>query len=496
LNTLTNKEAMDRLMAQPQVQQAKILQYVEDGITSERQLKELLLLLKEPIIGTKVICGKPDHTSTFQFLYEVITGLVLYFILWGNRSGSKSYLAGFTTWFLSSHFKQLETCILGGSESQSKKSYKAMIDFWRISNLWHLLVKEPMMTETIWKNGSSVSILTASQTSVRGPHSQRLILDEVDEMDFDIFDAALSIPQSKYDLPSSVGIYSTNHNVGGTMDKVLKIAEEKGGYKVYKHCVWECIESCKGYSCSTCPLSSLCPGPQVKEADGYYKIADLIYKLQTMSMDTFQREWSCEKIGRDDLVYGAEFDEDLHCPLSLPAFKTDDWVYLSIDWGGTDPFSVGAWQFFKDIGWVRIDEVYIGNTTNPRVIAECKTRPWWANVMKSKDGSGGVADPSRADLRGEWAAEGIGLEPADNDIDTGVEAVKGALRPIIGNPRIYINRKCKNSRREMLSYCVKNGKIVDKFNHAPDEIRYFVKWKIKPTSEACLITDDQDIRPE
>ena len=485
-------------MNNPQAQKARILQHIENGIISPIVLKELLALLKEPKIGTKVICGKPDHTSIFQILYEVITLKVLNFIVWGNRSGSKSYLAGFTTWFLSSHFKQLETCILGGSESQAKKSYKAMIDFWRISGLWHLLKKEPMISETLWINGSLASILPASQTSVRGPHSQRLILDEVDEMDFEIFEAALSIPQSKFDIPSSVGIYSTNHNINGTMDKALQIAEEKKTYKVYKHCIWECIESCeKDYNCSTCPLSSLCPGPQVKEADGYYKIADLIIKLGTMSIATFQREWSCEKVGRDDLVYGAEFDEELHCPLTLPAFNPNDWVYLSIDWGGVNPFSIGVWQFYKDIGWVRIDEVYMGNTTNPKVIEECKKRAWWKNVLTSRDGVGGVADPSRADLIGEWGAEGILLEPADNEVDSGIEAVKGAFRPIIGNPKIYINRKCIHTRRELLSYHVKNNKIVKESDHACDELRYFVKWKIKAVGgSGCFITDDQDVSPD
>ena len=36
--------------------------------------------------------------------------------------------------------------------------------------------------------------LTASQKSVRGPHPPSLLLDEIDEMDLEIFDAALGQP--------------------------------------------------------------------------------------------------------------------------------------------------------------------------------------------------------------------------------------------------------------------------------------------------------------
>jgi hypothetical protein len=485
---------INRILSQPEVQQSRIRQYLEEGIRTEDNLRVLLGLLKEPKIGTKVICGKSDHSSIFQFLYEVISCAVLDYIVWGNRSGSKSYLAGLITWFLSGRFPLLETSILGGSEAQSEKSYKAMESFWCISNLYDILKKEPLITKTEWLNGSVANILTASQRSVRGPHPQRLILDEVDEMDFEIFQASLSQPLSKHNIPSSTGIYSTNHNIGGTMDKALAIAEEKGGYKVYKHCVWECIESCRDYNCSTCPLSSICPGPQVKEADGYYKITDLIKILHTTSWETFQREWLCEKVGRGDLVYQHEFDEEIHCPLSLPGFDPKQYVYISIDWGGVNPFSVGAWQYFETLqAWIRIDEVYMGNTKNPDVIKKCSEKIWWNNIV------GGIADPSRADLIAEWNSalpKGIGIQQANNEVDAGVEAVKNALRPVLGNPKIYFNRICVNTRRELLTYKIKNNKIVKENDHAPDEIRYFVMWKINKTNQAFMATPDWNVMPD
>lgn len=468
---------------------AIIRHYLQGGIETELALRNFLLALKEPVVSTKVNCGK-NHISPFQFLSDVLLDRVKDFIVWANRSGSKSYLAGLITWFKSCNKKLLETCILGGSESQSEKSYKAMGDFWRISDLREdYLVKEPMITKTEWLNGSLVSILTASQRSVRGPHPQDLILDEVDEMDEDIFEAALSQPLSKYDIPSSLGILSTNHNIDGTMDKALRIAE-RGDLKLYKWCVWEILESCRDYDCSTCKLHPICPGEQMKEADGYYKIEDFIKKLAHLSWDTLQREWLCEKVGRGDLVYQNEYDEDIH--LVNVAFNPNKQVILSNDWGGVDPFSVGAWQMFDDLGWVRIDEVYMGNTTNRAVLKVCKERPWWGKVLEA------VADPSRADLIQEWQNEGISMVEADNRVDVGIEAVKGALKPILGNPKIFFNRTCVNVRREFLSYKIKNNKIVKEKDHSLDETRYFVMHKIAQKDEVYAGTsdEDQDVSPD
>lgn len=465
---------------------AVIRKYLNEGIKDQIELDNFLLALKEPKIATKVNCGK-NHNSQFEFLSDVLLDRVKDFIVWANRSGSKSYMAGLITWFRSSSRKLFETCILGGSESQSEKSYKAINDFWRISGLIEdLLQRDPMITKTEWLNGSLVSILTASQRSVRGPHPQNLILDEIDEMDWDIYEAALSQPQSRYGIGSSLGIFSTNHNVGGTMEKAL----EKGGFKLYKYCVWECLQSCRDYNCSTCKLASICPGQQMKEADGYYWIEDFIKKLRQLSWVALQREWLCEKVGRSDLVYQNEFDEDIH--FVNVAFNPDKHIILSIDWGGVHPFSVGVWQEFSDLGWVRIDEVYIGNTTNQAVLKICKAKPWWKNILEA------VADPSRADLIKEWEDEKISMVHADNRVDAGIEAVKAALKPVLGNPRIFFNKICSNAKREFLSYRIKNGKIVKEDDHTMDEIRYFAMHKIAPKEEVVAYTADEslDVEPE
>ena len=444
------------------------------GLKTPHDVEALLTWLVEPVVSHSVNCREKDHSAPFDFLCDILMERVHDFIVWANRSGSKSYLAGLVTWVKSSFMPRLETTILGGSLEQSEKSYKAMNDFWFTTGLQDdYLADEPMKSKTNWRNGSTVAVLTASQRSVRGPHTQRLLMDEIDEMEEEIYQAALSIPQSKHSLPSGTGKFSTNHRVGGVMDSALNKAGESGT-RVYKWCIWECLQSCRDYECSTCKLTAYCPGTHMKEATGYYLVEDFVKKMYDLSDVSLNVEWFCRKVGRDDLVYGHEYDEDIHSPLNLPGMNLERPVYISLDWGGTDPFSVGFWQEFKGVGWIRVGEYYKGNTTNQQVIAELKKMDVWKRIKE------GVADPSRADLIKEWKDAGKMIYRADNEVDVGIEAMRNSLKPVLGNPKFYVNRICKAWRREAGSYYEKNGKPVDENNHTMDETRYFVMRYIRP----------------
>ena len=442
-------------------------------ITSTTDVEKLLALLKEPIVGHYHNCEEKDHCAPIDFLSDALTLKTQNFTVWANRSGSKSYLAALITWALSSSLPRLETSILGGSFTQSEKVYKGFGDFWALTDLQdEYLISEPSKSISKWRNGSAVSVLTASSKSVRGPHPQHLIMDEIDEMDETVYNSALSQPQTKHKIRSRVGKLSTNHRFGGMMDQAINQALLKKE-KIYKWCIWETLESCKDYACSTCPLTSFCPGIQMKRADGYYLIDDFVDKLSTLNLQTVEIEWFCRKIGRSDLVYGDQYDEATHAGGFVPGFNPGLPVFLSFDWGGTHPFSVGAWQYFESLGWVRIDMIYEGNTTNPRIIEEAKSRPWFLNAHE------GVGDPSRPDLIKEWAAAGIKVIPADNDIDSGLEAVRNAMRPVFGRPLFFVNHAHnKDWLREISSYYQRKGRPVKENDHAMDETRYFVKWKM------------------
>ena len=70
----------------------------------------------------------------------------------------------------------------------------------------HLLRGEMLAHRTVLNNQSNIQILTASSKSVRGAHPQKIKLDEVDEMDPNIYEAALLVPQTKRGIKASVQI--------------------------------------------------------------------------------------------------------------------------------------------------------------------------------------------------------------------------------------------------------------------------------------------------
>jgi hypothetical protein len=72
---------------------------------------------------------------------------------------------------------------------------------------------DPLKRESRTINGGLLKTITASQRSVRGNHQPRLRIDEVDELDLDLYDAllgspdraAVSLPGGPYVLPRCAG---------------------------------------------------------------------------------------------------------------------------------------------------------------------------------------------------------------------------------------------------------------------------------------------------
>lgn len=95
-------------------------------------------------------------------------------------------------------------------------------------------------------NGGYLKALMASSRSVRGPHPQRLRLDEADEMDLSIFDSALGQPMRRFGIDEQIVASSTHHYANGTMTEILKRSIDKG-WRVYEWCYKENLVSNGGW---------------------------------------------------------------------------------------------------------------------------------------------------------------------------------------------------------------------------------------------------------
>lgn len=153
-------------------------------------------------------------------------------VWYGSRGTGKSYMLAAlglakTLWHMGN------TTILGGSIHQSNNVYNHMATMMRWPNAPVDLVENFTKSELLFNNHTWVRPLSASQTSVRGPHPLLHLLDEIDEMEWDIYTASLGQAMRQ---PNALGVEldeyvvksSTWQKIDGTMSKVIAEHRERG----------------------------------------------------------------------------------------------------------------------------------------------------------------------------------------------------------------------------------------------------------------------------
>ncbi len=171
-----------------------------------------------------------------------------------------------------------------------------------------------------------LSILAASPTSVRGPHVPSLKLDEVDEIEPDIREAAIGRAMEVRGCKASVLMTSTWHRVDGPMAELIDRGRA-GGFPVDRYCVFEVLERCPDdrsgprlENCPGCPLLAWCHSdrdahpsglPKAKRSSGHYTIDSLIQKVRAVSLRVFESDYLCLR-PRAAGIWFTAFDEPSH----------------------------------------------------------------------------------------------------------------------------------------------------------------------------------------
>lgn len=188
-------------------------------------------------LAAQAVC--PGHTAPLKAFADAFFGRHRV-IVWKASRG----LGGKTTMLaLLGHMETVllgaEVTILGGSGQQSQRVHEAQDKFWRHPGApLDKLVSEPTKYETRLTNGGRTVALMASTRSARGPHPQRLRLDEVDEIKLEILDASLGQTLSNRGIAANTVMSSTHQYADGTMTEVLRRAADRG-WPVYEWCYRE-----------------------------------------------------------------------------------------------------------------------------------------------------------------------------------------------------------------------------------------------------------------
>lgn len=208
-------------------------------IRTEAELRDYLWNTFGARIPSVRVCER--HCSPWEAFTHIYFARSSMAVVKGSRGlAGKTWMQGLLAAAFATTYRG-DVTILGGSGTQSKRVQKAMSKFWGAPNAPKHALVHSGIEKTRLKWGNEIEALTASQKSVRGPHPQLLLLDEVDEMDWDIFEAAMGQTMEAPGIPARTGIFSTHQYDMGTMSAILKMAREKG-WPVFEWCYRETME--------------------------------------------------------------------------------------------------------------------------------------------------------------------------------------------------------------------------------------------------------------
>ena len=175
----------------------------------------------------------PDHCAPFDAFAEGYFGNENNWVLWyGSRGTGKSLMLALLA-LTKAAILEINVALLGGSMAQSQNVQE------HIENLllhpaapaWS--VAQQIQTQITFNGGNWIRPLPASQKTVRGPHPQMTCLDEIDEMERKVYDAAMGQAMAKPNargivIPEMVVASSTWQNPVGTFQSVRDEAVSKG----------------------------------------------------------------------------------------------------------------------------------------------------------------------------------------------------------------------------------------------------------------------------
>ena len=195
--------------------------------------------------------------------------------------------------------------------------------------------------------------------------------------------------------------------------------------------------------------------------------------------DEFARTVAAERLPSRALVFGREFDYDLHFR-SLP-YRPELPVNLWVDPGYfPSVYAVLAVQFAGD-EVNNFDEIYLNHHTHEEMIAVARGREWWGNVHRIVMDVAGTQHTanSRLSAAETWAKES-GLFPFSQQVRIldGIARHRGFLNP--RRPRLFHDYGCKGVLSEYQNYRLPTDRDgnpthdmpVDAHNHAMKAIGY------------------------
>ena len=146
---------------------------------------------------------------------------------------------------------------------------------------------------------------------------------------------------------------------------------------------------------------------------------------------------------------------------------------ISVDYGTANPASFGLWGEMGGV-WYRVKEFYYDARERGRQKTDGEYAEDLRNLAGGRCIETVIVDPSAASFMETLRREGWNVRKADNRVLEGIRRTASALK----SGRIVICRTCGAAAREFGLYRWEDGgdgdRVRKEFDHAMDDIRYFV----------------------
>jgi len=175
----------------------------------------------------------PDHVSPFHAVAHAFFAREPGYAVWYASRGSGKSLSLAVLGLTKTFVLDADTTILGGSMTQSQNVRDHMSQLLEYRNAPTYALRKNTATAIVTTTGKRIRPLPASQTTVRGPHPPLSLLDEVDEMEYDIYEAAMGQAMEQVNVHGQtvqeyIVASSTWQNPDGTFTKIMEDARDKG----------------------------------------------------------------------------------------------------------------------------------------------------------------------------------------------------------------------------------------------------------------------------
>jgi len=524
---LSREELEELLSAHEQLER----RLQEDGPQNDDELHEWLKYELGIDIPRVAVCE--SHHAPFQFLADLYFERIEAALGVANRGGAKTFLVAVLHW-LNSRFKPgCESCTFGAIEAQSFRAY-AHLKNWIYNEDGERKqeIVSSLMRETLFANGSKIEVLGSTPEAVNGPHPQKAHADEVELMRDDTWAESRNMTVSKKlkngrTLTPQDILTSTRKGPSGRVQMLIDEIEEAiaHGYKpprkLYMWCIKETAAQVKNCQIARpdLPTTFRCPCNQIKRgvwedgsprtlnqicqgdfhrSRGWQPYGDIVKQFTENDRNTFEVQQLCSK-PELSFHYVPQWRDDRHCVRNFMPDPGNGPIFMSVDWGGTNPHAVHWYQLLRHEveceSWIQpeegqeryktrikegtlvcFDEIYIaeiGNEKLGQMVKEVENK--WKRVF----GPGWYvyerfADPQGKAARMDWKA--MGLKTSWHTTREFEEHIKG-IRAMFDDDAF----RCEGERCPKFVWEIKQWRIdertgnqLDINNHAMSNFRYAV----------------------